>query len=108
MIVRVVKIKCISGMEDQLSQMGRTQLVTINREAGCKEVYFGEPIDGDNQSNFGVISIWRDKEVLNALKINDKYRKLQNDMSAFIESVIEEVYVIPYGDKNYTLTQAGN
>lgn len=96
MIVRAVKIKCVSGMENQLSQIGRKQLVAINREAGCVKVYFGEPIDGHDQSNFCVISVWRDREVLNALKMNERYQRLQNDMAIFIESVVEEVYAIDY------------
>jgi quinol monooxygenase YgiN len=83
-------------MEDRLSRAGRTQLVAINREAGCDEVYFLEPSGGNDPSNFGVLSIWKDQKMLNDLKNNKKYRTLQNDLSTFIESVIEEIYDIAH------------
>lgn len=94
MIARIVKLKCITGMEDQLTQVGQNKLVQLNIEAGCIGVHFLEPSDVNENPYFGVISIWQDQQMLNALKKNREYCSLQSEIAPLLESVTEEIYFI--------------
>ncbi|URZ18496.1 putative quinol monooxygenase [Clostridium felsineum] len=94
MIVRVVNIKCVIGMEKKLKLMGRENLVPINKEAGCVEAYFLEPSIEDENPFFGVISVWKDTDVLNCMKNSENYRSLTQELAPFVESVTDNVYVI--------------
>ncbi|WP_411682412.1 hypothetical protein [Clostridium thailandense] len=94
MIVRVVNIKCVIGMEEKLKLLGRENLVPINKDAGCIEAYFLEPSIEDENSFFGVISVWEDKDVLNYMKNSEKYRSLLEELAPLVESVTDNVYLI--------------
>jgi quinol monooxygenase YgiN len=92
MVVRVVNIMCNAGMEDTLRQLGRDILVPVNREAGCMNVYFLEPNLKSNNPHFGVVSIWKDIETLDAMKNSEVYRSLLQNLSPLIESSTDYVY----------------
>jgi quinol monooxygenase YgiN len=94
MIARVVNMKCITGMEDKLRLMCLENLVPINKEAGCIEVYFLEPNIEDDNPFFGVISIWENKNVLNNMKNSEKYHSLLQNLNPLVESVTDSVFVI--------------
>jgi quinol monooxygenase YgiN len=92
MIIRVVNMKCVTGMEEGLKQLGREVLVPVNKEAGCVEVYFLEPSIEDHNPFFGVVSVWEDKDRLNNMKNSERYRALLQDLAPFIESLTDNVY----------------
>ncbi|UHA72008.1 antibiotic biosynthesis monooxygenase [Paenibacillus sp. 481] len=91
MFVRVVHFKSKAGMEEQLRKIGRDVLVPINKDAGCEQVHFLEPT-ADNHS-FGVISIWDNKEQLDAMKNSERYRALIQDLTPLIESITDQLYL---------------
>lgn len=92
MIVRVVNMRCITGKEEDMRRIGRENLVPINKEAGCMEVYFLEPSSEDEPSMFGVVSVWRNKDVLNNMKNSERYRSLLQMLAPAIESITDRVY----------------
>lgn len=94
MIARVVNMKCITGMEDKLRLMCLENLVPINNEAGCIEVYFLQPNIEDDNPLFGVISIWENKNVLNNMKNSEKYHSLLKTLTPLVELVTDSVFVI--------------
>ena len=93
MIVRVVNIKCLTGKEEELKRIGRETLVPINKEAGCVEVYFLEPAIEDEAPLFGVVSVWKDKDVLISMKNSETYRSLLQQLAPLVESMTDKVYV---------------
>ncbi|MGC6173608.1 antibiotic biosynthesis monooxygenase family protein [Lacrimispora sp. 38-1] len=94
MIARIVKIKCITGMEDQLIRVGKNKLVSLNVKAGCIEVHFLEPNHEDDNPHFGVISLWKDQQSLNSLRNNKEYRSLQSELAPLIDLITEEIYTV--------------
>jgi quinol monooxygenase YgiN len=80
-------------MEDELRRLGRDVLVPINKEAGCVDVYFLEPNTDDNNPNFGVVSIWANKETLINMKKSEKYIALLQSLAPFTESFTDSLYI---------------
>lgn len=92
MIIRVVKIKCIAGKEEELRKIGREVLVPVNQEAGCVNAYFLEPSLEDNNPSFGVVSVWTDKGKLDQMKHSEKYRALREQIAPCMESFTDELF----------------
>ncbi len=94
MIARIVKIKCITGMEDQLIRVGKNKLVSLNVKAGCIEVHFLVPNYEADNPHFGLISLWKDQQSLNSLRNNKEYRSLQSELAPMLELITEEIYTV--------------
>lgn len=92
MFIRVVKMTCKKGMEEEMRKIGRERLVPINREAGCIAVYFLEPDDQDQNPDFGVVSLWEKRETLQAMKGSEKYRQLLQELAPLEEGSSDVVF----------------
>lgn len=99
MIVRVVNMKCVMGMEEKLKELCLKNLVPVNEEAGCEKVYILEPSIEDGNPLFGIVSIWKDKNILNNMKNSEKYRSALQGLTPLVESIIDNVYVV--AENNY-------
>lgn len=92
MVVRVVKIVCKQGMEEELRQLGRNDLVSINKDAGCIDIYFLEPTK-DNPY-FGAVGIWENEKKLNEMKTSDRYLQFREKLAKVIESLTDELFTV--------------
>jgi quinol monooxygenase YgiN len=79
-------------MEEKMRQLGRNVLIPINLDAGCIHVYFLEPSLEHNNSSFGVVSIWKDKETLNRMKNSERYGALLEQLAPLMESFADKLY----------------
>jgi quinol monooxygenase YgiN len=91
MFVRVVKLTSKPGMEGNLRKIGREVLIDVNKEAGCEDVYFLEP-EGDS-AVFGVVSIWKTKEVLEKMRKSEAYQRLLQDLAECVDETSDELFV---------------
>ncbi|MFD0589701.1 putative quinol monooxygenase [Paenibacillus sp. GCM10027627] len=92
MLVRVVTFASKEGMENQLKEIGQNLLVPINKKAGSLHAYFLEPNIEDGNPLFGVVSVWPDKETVDAMKNSEVYQALLQTISPLIESVTDRLY----------------
>jgi quinol monooxygenase YgiN len=94
MIVRVVKLECKTGMEEQLKKLGRDVLVPVNKDAGCLNVYFLEPSPENGNPSFGVVSIWETKDILMRMKESESYQALLQKLSKLVSSSTDEIFEV--------------
>ncbi|RUQ28853.1 hypothetical protein ELQ35_11270 [Peribacillus cavernae] len=80
-------------MENQLRELGRNVLVPVNKDAGCVSVYFLEPNIENNNPLFGVVSVWNEKETMDAMTSSEKYGALLRDLRPLVNSVIDKLYL---------------
>jgi len=93
MFVRVVSFICKDGMGDEFKRIGRDVLVPVNEKAGCLSIYFLESSTEDDNSSFGVISMWQDEETLSKMKKSESYGAVVKKLQPLIESVQDHIYI---------------
>ncbi|MCL7748582.1 hypothetical protein [Halalkalibacter alkaliphilus] len=92
MFVQVVTIRCQKGLEEQLLNNGKKNLISYYQYAGCVEVDFLEPNTGHPPFTYELISIWENEETLNTMKNSLSYRELLNSITPIVYLLTEVVY----------------
>ncbi|WP_332633484.1 hypothetical protein [Halalkalibacter flavus] len=92
MFVQVVTLRCQKGLEEQLLNNGKKNLISYYQYAGCVKVDFLEPNTGHSPFNYELISIWENEETLNRMKNSLSYRELLNSITPIVYLLTEVVY----------------